>query len=242
MAVAVADLPRLQRRPLVRARLGDRDVDRHGLRARDARARRAALSRPAARVHAHRRRRRRHRRAGRDRASSTATRPSVLPLLARRRPLRGVVARRATARRARRPRLASRSAPPPGSRCSKSGIEPVVIGLAMGLLAYAYPAQRSSLERATERFREFREQPTAELARSATAELRAAISYERAAAAALPPVDELRDRAAVRARERRHRDQRRLPRAGVHARRSRSGSCSATSSASRSGSSAAPGC
>jgi Na+/H+ antiporter NhaA len=59
----------------------------------------------------------------------------------------------------------------------KSGIEPVVIGLAMGLLAYAYPAQRSSLERATERFREFREQPTAELARSATAELRAATSY-----------------------------------------------------------------
>jgi Na+/H+ antiporter NhaA len=59
----------------------------------------------------------------------------------------------------------------------KSGVEPVVIGLAMGLLAYAYPAQRSSLERATERFREFREQPTAELARSASAELRAATSY-----------------------------------------------------------------
>src|SRR5918911_74591 len=38
----------------------------------------------------------------------------------------------------------------------KSGVEPVVIGLAMGVLAYAYPAQRSSLERATERFRDFR--------------------------------------------------------------------------------------
>ena len=36
---------------------------------------------------------------------------------------------------------------------------------------------------------------------------------QRAAAAALPPVDELRDRAAVRARERGHRDRRRLPRA-----------------------------
>ncbi len=59
----------------------------------------------------------------------------------------------------------------------ESGVEPVVIGLAMGLLAYAYPAPRSSLERATERFREFREQPTAELARSASAELRAATSY-----------------------------------------------------------------
>jgi Na+/H+ antiporter NhaA len=58
----------------------------------------------------------------------------------------------------------------------KSGVEPVVIGLAIGVLPYAYPAQRSSLERATERFREFREQPTAELARSAAMELRMATS------------------------------------------------------------------
>jgi len=58
----------------------------------------------------------------------------------------------------------------------KAGAEPVVIGLAMGALAYAYPASRSTLERATERFREFREQPTAELARSAGAQLRAATS------------------------------------------------------------------
>jgi Na+/H+ antiporter NhaA len=58
----------------------------------------------------------------------------------------------------------------------KSGVEPVVIGLAMGLLAYAFPAPRSSLERATERFREFREQPTAELARLAGVELRSATS------------------------------------------------------------------
>jgi Na+/H+ antiporter NhaA len=56
----------------------------------------------------------------------------------------------------------------------ESGIEPVVIGLAMGILPFAYPAERSTLERATERFREFREQPTAELARSAAAQLRAA--------------------------------------------------------------------
>jgi Na+/H+ antiporter NhaA len=58
----------------------------------------------------------------------------------------------------------------------KSGVEPVVIGLAMGLLAYAYAPARSSLERATERFREFREQPTAELARAAGLELRTATS------------------------------------------------------------------
>ena len=58
----------------------------------------------------------------------------------------------------------------------ESGVEPLVIGLAMGLLAYAYPAPRSSLERATERFREFREQPTAEMARMARVELRSATS------------------------------------------------------------------
>jgi Na+/H+ antiporter NhaA len=58
----------------------------------------------------------------------------------------------------------------------KSGVEPVVIGLAIGVLPFAYPAPRSNLERATERYREFREQPTAELARLAGAELRAATS------------------------------------------------------------------
>ena len=42
----------------------------------------------------------------------------------------------------------------------ESGVEPIVVGLAMGLLAYAYPVARADLERATERFREFREQPT----------------------------------------------------------------------------------
>ena len=99
----------------------------------------------------------------------------------------------------------------------------------MGLLTYAYPAARSDLERATERFREFREQPTPELARSVGIGLEGGGLAERAAAAALPPVDELPDRAAVRARERGHRDRRRLPLTGLHARRSRSGSCSATS-------------
>jgi Na+/H+ antiporter NhaA len=58
----------------------------------------------------------------------------------------------------------------------KSGVEPVVVGLVMGLLVYAYPAERSNLERATERFREFREQPTADLARVAGIELRSATS------------------------------------------------------------------
>ena len=97
----------------------------------------------------------------------------------------------------------------------ESGVEPVVVGLAMGLLTYAYTAARPDLERAAERFREFREQPTPELARSAGAGVRAAISPERPAPAALPPVDQLCHRAAVRARERGDRDRRRLPRAGL---------------------------
>ncbi len=58
----------------------------------------------------------------------------------------------------------------------RSGIDPVVVGLVMGLLTIAYPAARSDLERATDLFRIFREQPTSELAQSARAGLRSAIS------------------------------------------------------------------
>ncbi|MFZ0043153.1 MAG: Na+/H+ antiporter NhaA [Solirubrobacteraceae bacterium] len=58
----------------------------------------------------------------------------------------------------------------------KSGIDPIVVGLAMGLLTIAYPASRSDLERATDLFRVFREQPTSELQQSARAGLRSAIS------------------------------------------------------------------
>jgi protein-disulfide isomerase len=46
----------------------------------------------------------------------------------------------------------------------------------MGLLTYASPAGREDLERATDRFRDFREQPTPELARSARVGLQQAIS------------------------------------------------------------------
>src|SRR5437870_5819254 len=58
----------------------------------------------------------------------------------------------------------------------KSGVDPVVVGLVMGLLTYAYPAARADLERASEDFRLFREQPTPELARRARAGVEAAIS------------------------------------------------------------------
>lgn len=57
-----------------------------------------------------------------------------------------------------------------------SGVDPVVVGLLMGLLTYAYPAARADLERATENFRLFREQPTPELAQRARAGVEAAIS------------------------------------------------------------------
>ena len=58
----------------------------------------------------------------------------------------------------------------------KSGVDPVVVGLVFGLLVFASPAARADLERATDLFRLFREQPTPELARSATIGVQSAIS------------------------------------------------------------------
>ncbi|HEY6480679.1 MAG TPA: Na+/H+ antiporter NhaA [Streptosporangiaceae bacterium] len=58
----------------------------------------------------------------------------------------------------------------------ESGVDPIVVGLLMGLLTAAYPAARPDLEAASEGFRRFREQPTAELAQSARDSVRSAIS------------------------------------------------------------------
>jgi Na+/H+ antiporter NhaA len=58
----------------------------------------------------------------------------------------------------------------------KSGIDPVITGLAIGLGTSAYPPSREDLERATALTRSFREQPTPELARSAQSGVLAAIS------------------------------------------------------------------
>jgi Na+/H+ antiporter NhaA len=58
----------------------------------------------------------------------------------------------------------------------KSGVDPVVVGLVMGLLTYASPAVRADLERASDLFRLFREQPTPELAHEAAIGLQTAIS------------------------------------------------------------------
>ncbi|MEV7682407.1 Na+/H+ antiporter NhaA [Streptomyces sp. NPDC088341] len=58
----------------------------------------------------------------------------------------------------------------------ESGVDPIVTGLALGLITSAYPAARSDLERATGLFRLFREQPTPELEQSVRAGLATAIS------------------------------------------------------------------
>jgi Na+/H+ antiporter NhaA len=58
----------------------------------------------------------------------------------------------------------------------ESGIDPLVAGLAAGLVTTAYPPSREELERVTELTRSFREQPTPELARSAQLSVASAIS------------------------------------------------------------------
>jgi Na+/H+ antiporter NhaA len=59
---------------------------------------------------------------------------------------------------------------------SRSGIDPVIAGLAVGLVTSAYPPARGDLERVIETTRSFREQPTPELARSAQRSVASAIS------------------------------------------------------------------
>ena len=58
----------------------------------------------------------------------------------------------------------------------ESGIDPIIAGLAVGLVTSAYPPVRTDLERVTELTRSFREQPTPELARSAQLGVASAIS------------------------------------------------------------------
>ena len=57
-----------------------------------------------------------------------------------------------------------------------SGIEPVVAGLAIGLVAPAYTPAREDLEQASGLFRRFREEPTPDLARTAVVGLRRTLS------------------------------------------------------------------
>jgi Na+/H+ antiporter NhaA len=57
-----------------------------------------------------------------------------------------------------------------------SGVHPTIAGVAMGLLATAYPPSRAELQRAGALWRLFREEPTPEYARSASRSLVLAIS------------------------------------------------------------------
>ncbi|HEY0343321.1 MAG TPA: Na+/H+ antiporter NhaA [Solirubrobacteraceae bacterium] len=58
----------------------------------------------------------------------------------------------------------------------KSGIDPIIAGLAVGLVTSAYTPARADLEQVTQLARSFREQPTPELARSAQLGVASAIS------------------------------------------------------------------
>ena len=69
----------------------------------------------------------------------------------------------------------------------EAGVEPVVVGLLFGLLAYAAPSASSDLQRASDLFRRFREQPTPQLARAARLGVGLAVSpNERLQALYLP--------------------------------------------------------
>ena len=58
----------------------------------------------------------------------------------------------------------------------ESGVDPIVTGLAVGLMSGARPPARTDLEQASTVFRAFREQPTARFARDAREVVRTAIS------------------------------------------------------------------
>jgi Na+/H+ antiporter NhaA len=68
-----------------------------------------------------------------------------------------------------------------------SGVHPAVAGLAVGLTTAAYPAARDELERVTSMMRLFREQPTAQLARTAREGVDAAVSANERLQYALHP-------------------------------------------------------
>src|SRR5205823_5486811 len=85
----------------------------------------------------------------------------------------------------------------------KSGVEPIVVGLVMGLLVFAYPTPR--VPRATHGGLGTRGRSGAQVGDLA----------QRTVAAAIPPLDELLGCAAVRAGERGYRARRRLPYASL---------------------------
>ena len=186
-----------------RARLGRRDVDRHG-------ASRSACS-PSLRRERTRLRVRLLTLAVVDDlvaliviATAYTEHVSLVPLADRGRRSSASCSRCATRRSAGAGRSPRSSASASGSRCYKSGIDPVIAGLAVGLVTSAYPPARTDLERVTELTRSFREQPTPAARPLGAARRGVGDLAQRAAPVPPAPVDELRDRAAVRARQRRH--------------------------------------
>ena len=154
----------------------------------------------------------------------------------------GVVLACEAASRAGRASSTSRSGRRSGSRCSSRGSSRSSSGSRWGSSPTPIPVARSDLERATERFREFREQPTPELARSVRVGLRAAVSpnerlqllYHPWTSYVIVPLFALANAGIAIDGG--------LSRARPSPRRSRSGSSSATSSASPSAFSGARGC
>ena len=204
--------------------LGRGDVDRHRVRARRPRARRARTGRASAC------------RCSRSRSSTTSSRSSSSrsPTPSTSSSARCSIGGRAV----RGPGRRAAADPAPACSCADggaasrpaiwvalhaSGIDPLISGLAVGLLVSAYQPVREDLEQVVERVRSFREQPTPELARSAQRGVASRDLAERAHPVRAAPVDELRDRAAVRAGQHRRADRRRPAVAGASRRRSRSG-------------------
>ena len=240
MTRAGRDLPRVQRRRPRRARLGRRDVDRHGVRARRAGAAHAARGHPPARVPADARRRRRPRRAAGDRHRLHQARLASSPLAV----AIGLFALLLALRYA--PAVAA-----PGLDRRRRGAvgRDVQVGDRPGhrrargrARDERLPARRARISSARPRSaRSFREQPTPELARSAQQGVLSAISPNERLQYSLHPWTSYVIVPLFA-----------LANAGIHVtsrparatrspRRSRSASSSATWSASRSASSAPPG-
>ncbi len=210
---ARADLSGDQRRTRLGPRLGSRDVDRHGVRPRAARARRIGPARPPARVSPDGRGRGRHHRAAGDRDR-----------------LQRLDLGRPAPRRVRHLRLH-----PHRPRCGHP-LRPRLLRARHRRLGRVLRVRRGSggggphgrrdrarvsgaAERPRARQRPLPPLPGAADRRAlADGAVGAAVGRlaERAAAVALASVDELRDRPAVRARERRRPPQRRLPLDRIH--------------------------
>ena len=170
------------------AGLGHRHGHRHRLRPRRPRARGRGRS-PGCGVPADVGDRRRHRGADRHRAGL------------HRRPVVSRPGRRARALR-RRAGDATQPVSATASRTSwsgsgmwlamlASGVHPTIAGVAVGVLATAYPPSRAGPARAGAFWRLFREQPTPQYARDRQPHPGVDGLAQRAAAAPVPPVDEL---------------------------------------------------